>query len=89
MYIVIKVQQFELQGGENVVFDYAKLKGRITEIYGSQSAFAKAMELSERSISLKLNGHVPFSQPEISRALTLLNLDGTQASDYFFALKVQ
>lgn len=70
-------------------FDYAKLKGRITEIYGSQSAFAKAMELSERSISLKLNGHVPFSQPEISRALTLLNLDVTQAGDYFFAFKVQ
>lgn len=68
-------------------FDYAKLKGRITEIYGSQSAFAKAMELSERSISLKLNGHVPFSQPEISRALTLLNLDVTQASDYFLRLK--
>lgn len=71
------------------MFDYNKLRGRITEIYGTQREFACAMGISERTMSLKLNGHIPFSQVEISKALTLLKLDITQASKYFFTTKVQ
>ena len=43
-------------------FDYRKLLGRIVEKMGSQSNFSKAMGLSERSMSLKLNSKVPFKQ---------------------------
>lgn len=39
-----------------MAFDYSKLKGRIIEKYNSQSSFANAMEWSERTLSLKLNG---------------------------------
>ena len=39
-----------------MAFDYSKLKGKIVEKFQTQQAFAKAMELSERSLSLKLNG---------------------------------
>ena len=35
-------------------FNYDKLLGRIVEIYGNQSNFAKDMKLSERSISIEL-----------------------------------
>ena len=39
-------------------YDYAKLAGRIKECYGSQRAFSKAIDLSERSLSLKMRGRV-------------------------------
>lgn len=37
------------------MFDYSKLKGKIKEVFGTQSAFAKAMGLSGVSLSSKLN----------------------------------
>ena len=39
-----------------MAFNYAKLLGKIVEIFGTQRKFAEAMGLSERTISLKLNG---------------------------------
>lgn len=70
-------------------FDYRKLLGKIVEKYGTQMEFAKAMELSERSLSLKLNGKVPFKQTEIVKACQLLNIVATDIADYFFNFKVQ
>ncbi len=37
-------------------YNYSKLLGRIVEKVGTQGKFAEQMKLSERSISLKLNG---------------------------------
>ncbi|MCF8017793.1 MAG: DUF739 family protein [Vallitaleaceae bacterium] len=70
-------------------YNYSKLLGRITEKYGSQSKFSTAMGLSERSLSLKLNGRVGFKQNEIAKACSLLNLTDTDIPNYFFTLKVQ
>lgn len=70
-------------------FDYRKLKGRIIEKYGSQSLFADKMGLSERTISLKMNGKRAWSQPEISKALSILSLDEDDIGEYFFREKVQ
>ena len=61
-------------------FDYSKLNGRITEIFNSKKKFAKAMKLSERSISLKLN---------ITTACNLLLIPDNQIGDYFFKPEVQ
>jgi len=72
-----------------VAYDYSKLLGRITEKYGSQANFAGAMGLSERSLSLKLNGKVGWKQAEIAKACTLLDLTGADIPEYFFTLKVQ
>ncbi|WP_459831247.1 DUF739 family protein [Howardella ureilytica] len=36
-------------------YDYSKLKGRIIEKYNSNKNFSKKMNISERSLSLKLN----------------------------------
>ena len=37
-------------------FNHNKLRGKIIEKYGTQGAFAKALGVSERTLSLKING---------------------------------
>ena len=72
-----------------MAFNYRKLLGRITEKMGSQAEFARRMELSERTISLKLNGKVPFKQNEIVKASNLLEIDNSDIATYFFTVYVQ
>lgn len=72
-----------------MAFNYQKLLGRITEKMGSQAEFARRMELSERTISLKLNGKVPFKQNEIVKASNLLEIDNSDIAAYFFTVYVQ
>ena len=55
-------------------FNYDKLLGRIVEIYGNQSNFAKDMKLSERSISLKLNNVRRWKDVEIKLVTELLKI---------------
>ena len=73
----------------DIIFDFSKLKGRIKEIYGTQSAFAVAMLMNEATLSNKLNNNVEFSPKEMVRALLLLNLEFDKLQEYFFTLKVQ
>lgn len=68
----------------DITFDYRKLKGRIVEIFGSQTVFAKEMRWSERTLSLKMNGKVFWKQPEIRRAVELLKLSEQDIPVYFF-----
>lgn len=72
-----------------MAFNYQKLLGRITEKMGSQAEFARRMELSERTISLKLNGKVPFKQNEIVKASNLLEIDNSDIAAYFFTVYAQ
>lgn len=72
-----------------MVFDYSKLKGRIVEIFGSQKEFAKAMHISERTLSLKMNNDRPWKQMDITNALFLLKLPDESIQEYFFTTKVQ
>lgn len=70
-------------------YDYSKLRGAIIEKFGSQSAFARKIKLSERSLSNKLNGNVGWKQPEITRVCDILGISEDKIPQYFFALKVQ
>lgn len=72
-----------------MAYDYSKLLGRIVERHGTQGKFSDALGLSERSLSLKLNGKVGFKQDEIRRICSLLELKDTDIPSYFFTLKVQ
>lgn len=72
-----------------IKFDNRKLRGKIIEIYGTQGAFAKEMGLSERSISLKLNGQIDFSQSEIAKAVLLLGVEEEKICEFFFKPLVQ
>lgn len=65
-------------------YNYSKLLGRITEKCGTQAKFAESVGLSERSISLKLNGKVAWKQPEISKACEVLGINACQIPAYFF-----
>lgn len=70
-------------------FEYDKLRGRIKEKFGTQAAFAKKLGVSERTLSLKLNGKIFFSQDEIKKGLELLELQKEDVNAYFFNEKVQ
>ena len=72
-----------------MLYDYSKLKGRIVEKCGTQRDFAKAMNLSYRSISLKLNNKVAWSQDDIQKAMEVLSFEPEEIQNYFFAIKVQ
>lgn len=70
-------------------YNYSKLNGKIVEKYGTQSKFAEAMGLSERTISLKLNNLVAWKQTEITKAIDILDIPANKIQDYFFNQKVQ
>ena len=67
-------------------YNYSKLLGRIVEKVGTQSRFADKMELSERTVSLKLNGKVGWKQSEIAKACSVLEINETEIPAYFFTL---
>ena len=46
---------------------FAKLRGRITEKFGSESRFAEALGVSLISVSKKLTGRAGFSKKDIER----------------------
>lgn len=72
-----------------MAFDYNKLRGRIVEIFNTQSNFASAMGWSERTLSLKMNGMRSWKQIDICKAIQLLKLTIEDIPIYFFTLKVQ
>ncbi len=65
-------------------YNYAKLLGRIVEKVGTQSNFAERMGLSERSVSLKLNGKIGWKQKEIADACKVLEIKDQEIPVYFF-----
>lgn len=73
----------------SIPFNYSKLRGRIVEKCGTQQEFAKTMGMSERTVSLKMQGKIPWKQTDIMKALDVLDLDASDVQDYFFAVEVQ
>lgn len=72
-----------------IEYDYSKLLGRIVEKFGGQRAFAKAIGMSERSLSLKMNNKVQFKQREINACIAELALTDEDIPAYFFTRVVQ
>lgn len=67
-------------------YNYSKLQGRIVEYFGSQSKFSSAIGLSERSLSLKLNGKRGWKQSEIAKVCETLAIQDNEIGAYFFAM---
>lgn len=63
---------------------FAKLRGRIVEKFGSQSAFAAAMGWREALLSAKLNNKSAWTFPEVMKACELLEIPLNEAHLYFF-----
>lgn len=70
-------------------FDFGKLQGRIVELFGTRSSFAKAMEMADSALSNRLNCKVQFDGDEIWTAVQLLELDPVDIPVYFFTPKVR
>lgn len=68
--------------------DYRKLKGKVVEVYGTQEAFANAMDMSVAAVSQRLRGAVDWKTPEIVKACELLKIELSEAWRYFFKEKV-
>lgn len=63
-----------------------KLCGRIIEKFGSQHAFAQAMNMTDSSLSGRLNGRIDITVNEISRWIQedALDIPPEEIKDYFF-----
>ena len=70
-------------------FNYAKLTGKIVEVFGSQKAYSQFMGWAERTTSLKLNNKARFKQDEILKTVEGLGLEMCEIPDYFFKLNAQ
>ena len=67
---------------------YSKLRGRIVEKYGSQERFCEAVGISSVSMSKKMTGQTGFSQQDIIKWCSLLDIELNDVGDYFFAVIV-
>lgn len=66
---------------------YAKLKGKITEVFENQGAFAQAMGMDRSTLSSKLGNKTPWKDEEIVKACELLNISIEKVHEYFFCRK--
>lgn len=65
-------------------YAYKKLKGRITEVFGTQANFAEAVGISKNSVSKKLTGKTEFSQSDVERWAKLLHIDRCEYGEFFY-----
>ena len=72
---------------ERIEFDFSKLKGRIKEKLNTQENFAKELNISVPSLIKKLNNKSQFTQTEINRARTILDICNEELDIYFFSEK--
>lgn len=70
------------------MFETNKLRGRIIEVFGSQSNFAKAVNRPISFVSMYLNGHKNLDQQSIFKWAKALSIPAGEIDDYFFKLKV-
>lgn len=69
-----------------VRFDYSKLRGRIRQLYGTETKFAAVIGMSTVSLSAKLNNKVGWSESEIMKCLELLKIPLKHVTEYFFCI---
>lgn len=71
------------------MFEYKMLKLKIKEVFDTQEAFAKAMDMSYTALNQRLNNAVEWKTPEVAKACELLNIPLAESHSYFFTLKVE
>jgi Helix-turn-helix. len=69
--------------------NYAKLRGKIREVYGTQEAFAEAIGMNTVSLSQRLNGKLEWKISEIAKACEVLGIPLSENAEYFFTKKVK
>ena len=72
-----------------ILINHDKLKGRIKEKLDSQTKLAEIMGLDNTTISNKLNCNTYFTQKEILKICSILDIDIAEIPAYFFKQKVR
>ncbi len=70
-----------------LIYNFAKLRGRIVEICGSQDKFARMIGMAPRTLTAKLNNEAPFKVPDIESSIGVLGIKRSEIPDYFFDVK--
>ena len=63
---------------------YAKLRGKIREVFGTQEAFAEAIGMNTVSLSQRLNGKLEWKISEIALSCKVLGIPLKDNAEYFF-----
>lgn len=71
-----------------MTFDYALLRGRIKDRFGTFGRLAKELRISNGRMSMLLNNKARWDDEMIIRAATLLDITD-EITTYFFKLKSQ
>lgn len=74
---------------KRIIFDYNKLKGRIKEKCGTQTALAENISINLATLSNKLNNNVYFDNGEVIDICEKLNIPLNKIPEYFFNFKVR
>ena len=69
------------------MYDYTKLKERISNNGLTQEQVANALKISKGAFSQKINGSVAFSQDDVINISRILKIPKTKIYDYFFTEK--
>lgn len=67
------------------MYNYSKLRGRITELFGTQKVFATAVGFTSTRVSLILNGRAFLDQKSIEKWVEALKIEPEEIGAYFFA----
>ena len=63
---------------------FGKLREKIKLVFGTQKAFAKAMEMNVATLNLKLNSKAEWTMGEIEKVCALLGISLDEINEYFF-----
>jgi len=63
---------------------YAKIRGLIREKFGTQEAFAAAMNMDPSTLSRKLSGQSDWTRQEMQDTCELLGISIDDVPSYFF-----
>ncbi len=74
---------------DDIEFDYSKLRGKIREVYETEEAFAKALDISSVTLSKLFNNKSKWTHPLINKSCDLLGIDYNYIYVYFFTKKVK
>ena len=77
------------QKGVNDLYNYNKLRGRITEKFRTQEKFAAALGVTVQCVNTKLNGTKNFNQTTIDKWCEVLEIPAEKIGVYFFTKNVQ
>ena len=63
---------------------FAKLRGKIVEVFGTIGNFCEEVGLSQNLLSMKLNGKSDFTYDQIVAISNALGISSREIGDYFF-----